>query len=251
MVGKIAFEDIDADDIFEGDQSANDRYVSQAYASQMAKIFRLTSCQIDAPPIFYLLPAIYRLQKPFRGVQTIYAEPLINVEDLKWERYMNNGSFCQNETMASFSHFSYIMSGGPFMITDLQGGENVLTDPAIHSEDRKTFCEPTNRGAKGIFEFFHHQHGKCNSQICKKLALERPDTEDDEYKEYIDIELKTNMVVPIFCDLCKKIEKVKNSAYKRIIEEGHSTFTCDDCTYELNSKKNLKYVTCKTQDCGQ
>ena len=48
--------------------------------------------------------------------------------------------------MASFTHFSHFYSGGYFMITDLQGSANLLSDPAIHSKDRKIFSERSNYG---------------------------------------------------------------------------------------------------------
>lgn len=61
------------------------------------------------------------------------------------------------------------------MITDLQGVGNLLTDPAIHCSNRELFKERTNLGDKGIKAFYATDlHTTCN-QVCKKLALERPD----------------------------------------------------------------------------
>jgi hypothetical protein len=48
--------------------------------------------------------------------------------------------------MASFSHFSDYYSYNLFMITDLQGSGLLLSDPAIHSDDRTLFKEQTNLG---------------------------------------------------------------------------------------------------------
>jgi hypothetical protein len=56
--------------------------------------------------------------------------------------------------MASFSHFSDWYSHGLFMITDLQGSGLLLSDPAIHSENRELFKENTNLGLKGM-DFFY------------------------------------------------------------------------------------------------
>jgi len=60
--------------------------------------------------------------------------------------------------MASFSHFSEFWSHGLFMITDLQGCGLMLSDPAIHSEDRNLFKEDTNLGIKGSNYFYVEQH---------------------------------------------------------------------------------------------
>ena len=64
--------------------------------------------------------------------------------------------------MASFSHFSHLFSWGLFMITDLQGAGLLLSDPAIHSENKNLFKENTNLGEKGIALFYVAQHPKCN-----------------------------------------------------------------------------------------
>jgi hypothetical protein len=56
--------------------------------------------------------------------------------------------------MASFSHFSDWWSFGLFMITDLQGSGLLLSDPAIHSENKKLFKENTNLGRKGMDYFY-------------------------------------------------------------------------------------------------
>ena len=48
--------------------------------------------------------------------------------------------------MASFSHFSDFFSHSLFMITDLQGSGLLLSDPAIHSENKTIFKEATNLG---------------------------------------------------------------------------------------------------------
>ena len=64
--------------------------------------------------------------------------------------------------MASFSHFTFWASEGLFIVTDLQGSGNLLSDPAIHSENYKLFQERTNRKKEGICEFFLFQHKSCS-----------------------------------------------------------------------------------------
>lgn len=50
-----------------------------------------------------------------------------------------------------------------------------LTDPQIHSVDRKDAT--TNFGRRGIFYFFNDQHVECN-EICRRLSLTRPSSEE-------------------------------------------------------------------------
>jgi hypothetical protein len=108
---------------------------------------------------------MYKLDKPFMGAKFIYAEPYI--DQTEWKKYTNNYDFCASQTMATFSHFSYIASQRLFMITDLQGSGCLLSDPAIHSDNTDLFKESTNLKMKGILTFFASadNHPKCN-QIC-------------------------------------------------------------------------------------
>ncbi|KAK0741620.1 kinase-like domain-containing protein [Apiosordaria backusii] len=68
--------------------------------------------------------------------------------------------------MQALSHFSYHISGGNYVLCDLQGGiyqqEVVLTDPVILSRTREYGV--TDLGPKGISSFFS-QH-ECN-QYCR------------------------------------------------------------------------------------
>jgi len=71
----------------------------------------------------------------------------------------------------AFSHFSYVQSGGKYVVVDLQGTHNEsgyrLSDPVIHSPT----CEfgMTDRGKLGIADFFKTH--SCND-ICRLLSLE-------------------------------------------------------------------------------
>ena len=133
-------------DLLAGEKDASDRFISQAYAYLMAKRYRQKTAHLDAPPIFYVRPYIYRLKQPKFGVLSIYAEPMITI-DGDWQKYMNNWAYCGDESMASFAHFAHVESQGLFMIPDLQGIQNILSDPAIHSLDPKIFKERTNMGS--------------------------------------------------------------------------------------------------------
>ena len=68
--------------------------------------------------------------------------------------------------MASFSHFTHFWSDGLFMVTDLQGCGLLLSDPAIHSEDRTLFREDTNLGQKGC----DYSRGRMSDEVLRLEA---------------------------------------------------------------------------------
>ena len=78
------------------------------------------------------------------------------------------------ELMQALSHFSYHISGGQFLLCDLQGGiyrdGAILTDPVIQSRTRGRFG-PTDLGADGIGTFFARH--ACN-KFCSGKGWQRP-----------------------------------------------------------------------------
>ncbi|KAK0711792.1 kinase-like domain-containing protein [Lasiosphaeris hirsuta] len=70
-----------------------------------------------------------------------------------------------SQAMQALSHFSYHISGGNYVLCDLQGGiyqsEAVLSDPAILSRNREYGV--TDLGSEGISSFFsqHECNGYC------------------------------------------------------------------------------------------
>ena len=64
-----------------------------------------------APPLFYVLPVIYRLDQPFEGTIYLYAEPEIIYDEKQFEKYANNFDFCKDIYLAAFSHFTHIVTG--------------------------------------------------------------------------------------------------------------------------------------------
>ncbi|KAH6605829.1 hypothetical protein Trco_004982 [Trichoderma cornu-damae] len=78
----------------------------------------------------------------------------------------NDESKTWGEVMQALSHFSYHLSGGNFVLCDLQGGiyqhEIVLSDPVILSRTRQYGV--TDLGAEGISSFFARHD--CNS-FCR------------------------------------------------------------------------------------
>lgn len=89
-------------------------------------------------------------------------EPFI--ED--YQKFNSNSGWTQggaagswSDLMQALSHYSYQISGGQFLLCDLQGsrrgGNVILTDPVIQSRSRLRFG-PTDLGPEGIASFFAH-----------------------------------------------------------------------------------------------
>ena len=101
-------------------------------------------------------------------------EPFLEGEYVK---YNNNQLFVRedspddlfNRKAQAFSHFTFERSWGHFLVTDLQGVGNLLTDPAVQTLDHERFkLNPTNLNEAG-FKFFFVGH-ECN-EFCHKLGL--------------------------------------------------------------------------------
>ncbi|KAK6361727.1 hypothetical protein TWF730_005441 [Orbilia blumenaviensis] len=104
----------------------------------------------------------------------ISLEPFIEGSYVKYNNnagYVNedNPNDAANRSAQAFSHFTFERSQGRFLVCDLQGVGNLLTDPAIHTKDPDRFVlTPTNFGEDG-FKLFFSSH-ECND-ICRKLEL--------------------------------------------------------------------------------
>ncbi|KAG8347914.1 putative Alpha kinase family [Trypanosoma vivax] len=72
--------------------------------------------------------------------------------------------FCVAE---AFSHFTLVDSGGSMLLCDIQGVNDLFTDPQIHTEDGKGLGLG-NMGTEGIEKFVLNH--KCN-EICRGLGL--------------------------------------------------------------------------------
>ncbi|OAA35909.1 MHCK/EF2 kinase [Metarhizium rileyi] len=99
--------------------------------------------------------------------QNVLCEPFIqNYQKFNSNTGWNDESKAWGEVMQALSHFSYHLSGGYFVLCDIQGGiyqhEIVLSDPVILSRDRQYGV--TDLGPDGISSFFA-QHN-CN-KFCR------------------------------------------------------------------------------------
>lgn len=102
-----------------------------------------------------------------RSNHKVLSEPFIN----NYQKFNSNSGWVDDsrvwgEVMQALSHFSYHISGGFYVLCDLQGGiyqrEIVLSDPVVLSRNREYGV--TDLGPDGISSFFS-QHD-CNS-FCR------------------------------------------------------------------------------------
>ncbi|KAI5925859.1 kinase-like protein [Camillea tinctor] len=102
-----------------------------------------------------------------RAGQNYLNEPFIqNYQKFNSNTGWNDDSKAWGEAMQALSHFSYHVTGGQFVLCDLQGGiyrdEVVLSDPVILSRNRDYGV--TDLGSDGISSFFS-QH--CCNDFCR------------------------------------------------------------------------------------
>ena len=109
-----------------------------------------------------------------RAGQKVLSEPFIH----NYQKFNSNSGWADDETpwprvMQALSHFTYHITGGQFVLCDLQGGVYsdgvVLTDPAVLARSKSYGV--TDLGPQGISTFFS-QH-KCN-EFCRRDSASRP-----------------------------------------------------------------------------
>jgi hypothetical protein len=176
------------------------------------------------------------------GDECLSLEPFIEGTYIK---YNNNCGYVNdknprdrfNQAAQAFSHFTFERSRGCFLVSDLQGADHLLTDPAIHTLDPERFklCD-TNLGQEG-FKFFFSTH-VCNG-ICGRLGLKsnRSMIVSGMYKFR---ETWPSMDNTVCCSnkLCGVIVRL-TSAKKSDKFPGHHW--CDACWPQLRSSM-IKYI---------
>jgi len=162
---------------FEADRKEHEENLKlHLIANYFAETFNRRKPQ-DTPTLKYVRAKIYKYRD--HGVETcVFGEEVL---DGQFTKYNSNGEFVNQDPEAAlpqtFSHFTYIHSGGRLVICDLQGSysparrEFILTDPACHklaSRGEAREFGDSNLGEKGLSQFFiSHQ---CN-QFCRAMGL--------------------------------------------------------------------------------
>ncbi|KAI1377849.1 kinase-like protein [Hypoxylon crocopeplum] len=130
------------------------------------------------------VPAVWTFDEDSeeRAGQHLLCEPFIqNYQKFNSNTGWNNDSIAWGEVMQALSHFSYHVSGGQFVLCDLQGGiyqhEIILSDPVILSRNRDYGV--TDLGPDGISSFFsqHSCNNYCRSnwtQPTNPVQIYRP-----------------------------------------------------------------------------
>ncbi|CCW69885.1 unnamed protein product [Phytomonas sp. Hart1] len=123
------------------------------------------------------------------------------------------------ETAESFSHYTLVESGGSMLVCDIQGVNDLFTDPQIHTEDGKGLGMG-NMGQDGIDKWIENHN--CN-ESCQALGLQplghapKPISKDDSKNRnyYICLRAKLQRHVPLrFQDLMpltKPLEEMTES----------------------------------------
>eukprot|EP01046_Picozoa_sp_COSAG06_P039382 COSAG06_NODE_4645_length_4069_cov_9.897733_1_plen_704_part_00 len=97
-----------------------------------------------------------------------------------FEKHNSNSGYVNDEhqrnTPQAFSHFTFEMSEGRLMVVDIQGIDDLYTDPAIHSYNL-SFGD-ADLGVRGMALFFESYSGVTSNPVSQYLCL--PDLEDPE-----------------------------------------------------------------------
>lgn len=161
LVGKVyQTKDFQQRSTYEGDMET--QAVSQCLAKEFGQYYQgqqlqFVQAQLMVLPDYSCFPFKYMSVEPYIPGS--------------YEKFTSNNGFVKkdSELAQAFSHFSWCLTEGDMMVTDIQGVSNTLTDPQIHSDDVSRFGVG-NLGTKGMDLFFMNH--ECNS-ICESMELQK------------------------------------------------------------------------------
>ena len=207
---------------------------SQAVASYLAKEFSL---RYPESPIEFVQAQLLDLGESSFPFRFMALEPWIPG---KYEKKTSNaGQIAKDSDLAqAFSHFTWDRTEGDIMVADIQGVENTLTDPQIHSQDTGRFGRG-NLCCKGMDAFFLNH--VCND-ICHTLKLQahphQPGSAPQEFSESLGAILETEETAkdgvsgPDWMPLPNSklrafLDHVRADATKLVTQELAEAETCD------------------------
>jgi len=100
--------------------------------------------------------------------------PVCHVEQYiagEYKKYNNNTGWVSNDdrnTPHAFAHFTYQASKGKLLVCDIQGVNDIYTDPQVHSSQNVKAFGRGNLGEQGFANFLRTH--RCN-RICQYLTL--------------------------------------------------------------------------------
>ena len=99
----------------------------------------------------------------------------------KFDKYTNNREYVNENVplLTAFSHFTYQLSDGKYMVADLQGVNNLLTDSVVHTRQEK-FSKLGDLGSVGMVSFFRFH--ECN-KYCKILNLKPHEAQQNRVQQ--------------------------------------------------------------------
>ena len=147
---------------------------SQALCKAFALEFNLLLGKKLEYAIDFLVSAFFKKQN---SDEYMSIEPFLEGKFVKYNGnsgYVNQDPELVNkpshQAAQAFSHFTFERSRGRYLVCDLQGVGNTMTDPAVHavSSDARFKLSETNLEREG-FMFFFAFH-ECN-HLCERLGL--------------------------------------------------------------------------------
>ncbi|CAK57760.1 unnamed protein product (macronuclear) [Paramecium tetraurelia] len=241
--GKISVQEIS-----EAEELAQTRFYSSCYACQMAYLFnqKLNESNLlnEMQPLFYAHPILYTLDKPFFGMTKVYGETFLQIQ-FKFEKYTTNSAYIEQNKYfySAFSHFTYQISNKLLVIMDLQGCNNILSDPSIQTDqywESDLDKDETNRKNKGIEEFKKTQHKDC-SYLCKKLNLPEINQQSKINENKCPKELISN--INGICYDCDEFVKGDMDQLNNLKDKKFK-FNCNFCLTEQSNKINQECKCC-------
>ncbi len=152
------------------------------------------------------------------------------------EEQQNFGKIAQ-----AFSHFTWEYTQSHLHVVDLQGVDNILTDPQIHSKVGGSKLGKGDIGHWGTAMFFKSH--VCN-EYCTSLGLKHPT--GNTATNTIPRLAKRSPNVQLCCELyCGTIFSMPRTSYLEELGEGRGVF-CGSCKEAVKTDMEMAYcVNCK------
>uniref|UniRef100_A0A0N4ZXS7 Eukaryotic elongation factor 2 kinase n=1 Tax=Parastrongyloides trichosuri TaxID=131310 RepID=A0A0N4ZXS7_PARTI len=183
-------------------------------------------------------------------------KPLYHLEHFIEGEYIkhNSNSGFVSELMRmtphAFSHFTFERSGHQLIVVDIQGVDDLYTDPQIHTVCGTDYGDG-NLGTRGMALFLYsHQ---CN-EICSLMKLTEFDMSPNEIHERTnngnlfvsDPSTKFTIITHSSLDICESLVNFKEDAMESLRHRTMSVNSTKSCDKQLGEEHSEK---CLCDDC--